>query len=519
MKLPFFSLSRLRWVALSVVVVLFVGTTASATPGKLRKYPGGVPGRYIVMLSESTNTKEVDDVVGQLSQKYGLEVKVTWRNVLRGFACAATEQQAAALAEDHRVAVVEQELEVNSPVEPSGMQWANHNYLGTNYYLWHLDRIDELTSAQMDSQYDMCPEARGVVAYVIDNGVSTDHEQFEPATEGGRVKLSIDATVAGFPFDTSNACAQTAETVGDWTFHGTGVASTLAGTTVGASKPIVVSLRVRECGGRALTSYSITAFDFIQSSSNPYVAYQGVANFSSTSPLWAAGGQAPVGWEQAIRGMVFPTTTVQQPRYGVPLFTSANNFSIDACNFAPAHWAYTNTNTAGFVFTVAGTDVVQAGAADSRWQTSGIGLNSGSNGGACVSAYAPAASVFHAKRPGDNSLYTFSSGTSYSAPLAAGVAARYLERRAALGYARTAPQAVYSYLLSQAQTAVQNTNTKEQWGCYNFLNGEMIFKADGSNCVAGKGPDPNNPATPYHFPSVTNSSNAKMLYSTVLPCP
>jgi hypothetical protein len=45
-------------------------------------------------------------------------------------------------------------------------------------YLWNLDRIDELSYANRDGTYNMCPEARSTQAYVLDYGIYA-HSEFE----------------------------------------------------------------------------------------------------------------------------------------------------------------------------------------------------------------------------------------------------------------------------------------------------------------------------------------------------
>ena len=98
---------------------------------------------------------------------------------------------------------------------------------------------------------------------------------------------------------------------------------------------------------------------------------------------------------------------------GIPFFASANNFSADACKFTPANLAYTNANrlshrsnpslAGGTVFSVGGTSLGANGDMnDYRWQTwdnglAAIGQDTGSNGGSCVSIFAPAADIYAAR--------------------------------------------------------------------------------------------------------------------------
>src|SRR5204863_3272428 len=116
-----------------------------------------------------------------------------------------------------------------------------------------------------DSQYDMCPEARDVAAYVVDIGVRADHEQFTLNEPAGRVESHAfdDGSTSGYT-DQTNGCTS-GSTINYNRWHGTAVASLIGGTTTGAVKVHIVSLRVTNCVGNGLGSYVVNAIRWIRS--------------------------------------------------------------------------------------------------------------------------------------------------------------------------------------------------------------------------------------------------------------
>src|SRR5438876_7923389 len=126
--------------------------------------------------------------------------------------------------------------------------------------------------------YDMCPEGRSVYAYVLDTGVRTDHEQFNLNEPSDRVVLSrtFDDGSATGQIDTTNGCSSNTN---QW--HGTAVASVLAGTTIGASKTQIVSLRVFDCFLHTQLTWLLNALHWIRSTNDHYAGMPGVVNLSS----------------------------------------------------------------------------------------------------------------------------------------------------------------------------------------------------------------------------------------------
>ncbi|MBW3563377.1 MAG: S8 family serine peptidase [Acidobacteria bacterium] len=437
------------------------------------------------------------------------------------------------MAADPRIRFVEQNFTTETPQpQISGTQWTWFN----GEYLWHLDRVDEVSWEDRDSKHNMCTEGRSVYAYVIDTGVQSDHPQFEdPSRVVHSVDFSEDRTDKSKPFtaDVTNGCtAPGYEQPHLW--HGTAVASVLAGTQVGVAKPQVVSLKIAQClNGQALTADLIDATDWIADpNSNPYISLPGVVNHSGFVPDWKdeieGGGSQPSAYSVAVEGLVNATNK--------PFFTSADNFTADACLFAPNDRARTSLRS-GYVFVVGGTSVSTSSTdpKDYRFQfwedssTIDVGHDSGSNSGACVSIYAPATSIYAARhslyRDVDENLtlYDRATGTSFASPIVAGIAARYMERQKSETGSTPGSEAVYSWLLANASAEIYLTTTDDYWFCLdvdpnNSLRDQTWLSSPPAQCPSGTlGYDTQQQTwgagyPPYKFNVVGNASGARMVY-------
>lgn len=492
-----------------VCLVALVVTSAFAKPKpeKVKKHPHqGVREEYIVVLEDGIRAEDVERIAQELADTHKLEVKQLFAWSLQGFLVGGKEKDIEELTADDRVKYIEQNA-VGQHVEDltSATQWTWWN----NEYQWHLDRIDETSWPMRDGQHNMCTEGRGAYAYVIDTGIWNAHSEFiEPVPS--RVVRSLNFVgAANGATDTVNGCAPATVLTGN--YHGTAVASVLAGTHIGAAKTQLVSLRVFDCNMNVNTADMIEALDWIASPNNPYRGSPGVINHSGYVPVWD-------GIFQAYGDAVVRTVNSTN----IPFFTSADNFATDACRFSPNNRPYTRYNKAGRAFVVGGTSVgATAGDPnDYRWQqydvnTARIGSGAGSNGGPCVSIYAPAVDTYVAYNTGAEN-YGRLSGTSFSSPMVAAVAARYMQkRRAETGVIPTATQ-VYEWLLSQSTTAVKNTNTvPTYWMC-------VRPDANGGFRSFAHATRPASCQTGYQLvemPFATNTSNARMLYWDEGYCP
>lgn len=190
---------------------------------------------------------------------------------------------------------------------------------------------------------------------------------------------------------------------------------------------------------------------------NPHLGMKSVINWSG----WAFLGETDTGVPQAIEQAVAGVES-----YGIAVVTSADNYSMDSCEFAPNNVRYTvdaGGAVSGSVISVGATErAIDAPdtLADSRWQdgTSG-GMDTGSNSGACLNIWAPGANIGSARHNGALGVnpYGTASGTSFAAPIVTGLIARKLEEPGV-----PQPKDLFLWLLS--------------WGTYNDPNGNPLVK-------------------------------------------
>jgi subtilisin family serine protease len=126
--------------------------------------------------------------------------------------------------------------------------------------LWHLDRIDQVRGS-LDGRFARRSRGAGVVVYVMDTGVFSDHDEFEGPDRTSRVIAGYDAAgsvILGASTCTSSnkaiaPCFANFEELGA-SSHGTGVASLIAGRNIGVAPDAkIVSVRVMNERGLATT--------------------------------------------------------------------------------------------------------------------------------------------------------------------------------------------------------------------------------------------------------------------------
>jgi subtilisin family serine protease len=143
-----------------------------------------------------------------------------------------SEEDAAALAKDWRVAWIEQDVRVRltgSQTDPP----------------WGLDRVDQ-RDLPISGQYVYNETAPNVHAYVIDSGIRATHVDF-----GGRVSGGI--SFIGNPGDTNDCFG-----------HGTHVSGTIGGGTYGIAKQVKLHpVRVFDCEGDSENSEIIAAVEWV----------------------------------------------------------------------------------------------------------------------------------------------------------------------------------------------------------------------------------------------------------------
>jgi Subtilase family. len=522
----------LRW-SLLITATLGIAITSDCLAGQVVHHRDAIPGRYIVLLDPTTVPQPlISTAVRKISAAFNLKVETIWLNGAVGFVCSGVPDRiVTALATDSRIKLIEDDFIFHSTPIISATQYTCVSPCAPADYMWNLDRIDQIDYHSNDGQYHMCPEGRSVYAYMLDTGVRSDHREFNLNEPFNRVRESREFVSSNNPgglTDNTNGCASNSN---QW--HGTSTASILAGTRVGGAKTNIVSLRIFDCFGNGFLSSVLNAINWIGNPQDSFRDSPGVVNWSGGFPpdlqissadslksaiiCLTSGNTPPTG-----SGCVVP---VPGGRRAKPMFVAANNFSADACKFYPANLAYTNVDKPDrWVFVAGGTSFGPADRNDYRWQlyeadgtTPRIGVDpnpligpSGSNGGRCVSVYAPATDILGARNTGPDD-YARASGTSYASPLTAAVAARYMEKFGLNPSTKNDVTAIYDYLLNTAAstgTPIYNVNTPEFWMCAP----SGFYRTNPGQCASD---GQNGTTIPIHFESVGNTSNAGILYSNL----
>ncbi|MFF3688944.1 S8 family peptidase [Streptomyces sp. NPDC002187] len=241
---------------------------------------------------------------------------------------------------------------------------------------WGLDRIDQ-RSLPLSGSFTASGDGQGTLVYILDTGIDYAHAEF-----GGRAVFGYDSVGDG-------------RRGADCNGHGTHVAGTVGGSTYGvARKATLVSVRVLSCEGSGSWSGVIAGFDWVASNAQqPAVLNASLGGGRSFAVNSAATAVADSG--------VLPVV-------------AAGNSSQDACQISPA----------------SAERAVTVGATNRSDKETDF-----SNYGACLSLYAPGASIVSARLGGGARTL---SGTSMASPHVAGVAALYKSAHPAASVAEVA---------------------------------------------------------------------------------
>jgi subtilisin family serine protease len=349
------SLTPLAVAALGLAAACSDAGTPTAAPSNggapLLSSSQGIDGQYIVVLNEGANPRSVAAVAG-VSPRYVYTASVN------GFAATLNAGQLNALQHNPNVAYVEQDQPVAANTIQTGATWG-------------IDRIDQ-HDLPLSTTFSYLNTGAGVHAYIVDTGMRLTHTQFV-----GRATSGYDAIDGGSADDCNG--------------HGTHVAGTVGGTTVGVAKGVsLVAVRVLDCAGSGSWSGVIAGVDWVAANA----IKPAVANMS-------LGGGASTTLDNAVANAVAS---------GVTFVVAAGNGNTGgkaqpACNYSPSRVPTAIT-------------VGATGSNDAK--------ASYSNYGTCVDIFAPGNSILSAWYTSDTAGNTIS-GTSMASPHVAGVAALYLE--------------------------------------------------------------------------------------------
>ncbi|MGN6186541.1 MAG: S8 family serine peptidase [Thermoanaerobaculia bacterium] len=310
---------------------------------------------------------------------------------------------------------------------------------GESTLLWHLDRIDQI-NGELDGTFDRSNTGARSVIYVMDTGVMAAHSEFLTSSGHTRVISGYDATGSvdiGRSICTSvdKATAPCYDNYDELpaASHGTSVASIAAGKTIGvAPDAFVVSIRVMNERGLATTRTYLEGLDAIirhaYSPSAP-AFHTAVVNISGwvLERLNSSSASSPVvsygEVEQKMRDMIagVDENGHRNPNGKHFFFVVAANNTDGGCGpsgIIDRFPALLGTTIDGLI-TVGGMT-----ASNTTWP------------GTCrggVEVLAPAQGIFSATITGADHYRgrrpNLRSGTSFAAPIIAGIAARLLSDR------------------------------------------------------------------------------------------
>jgi subtilisin family serine protease len=272
---------------LVTLVVLAVATSAMAGGmGDLRKNPRALKDQYIVVFEDNA-VKDIPAVAAEMARMNGGRLGHVYTTAIQGFSVELSEGRARALANDPRVAYVEEDGEVTLEATQSSA-------------IWGLDRIDQ-RNLPLNGTYVYNYTGSAVKAYVIDTGILASHTDF-----GGRVISGYTAISDGRGTSDCNG-------------HGTHVAGSVGGATWGVAKGVtLVPVRVLDCNGSGSNSGVIAGVDWV--TSNHPAGAAAVANMS-------LGGGASSALDTAVNNSI---------NDGVTYVVASGNDNRDACNYSPA---------------------------------------------------------------------------------------------------------------------------------------------------------------------------------------
>ena len=268
-------------------------------PTKLVKKAKAIVDEYIVVLDDDVigapgESSPAESLADSLVSMYGGKVRRRFKHAINAFTATMTADEARAMSEDVLVAYIEEDSEVTLSAVQSPATWG-------------LDRVDQRPRT-LNNSYSYTYMGAGVNVFVVDTGIRTNHVDF-----GGRAFAG-----AAWDFVGDGRNGQ------DCHGHGTHVAGTIGGNTVGVAKrAMLYSVRVFDCLGNTRTGGILAAVNTITA----YHRKPAVVNMSLEGPIDYA----------------LDTAVTNSVNVGITYVVAAGNAGVDACTVSPARAAGTIT--------------------------------------------------------------------------------------------------------------------------------------------------------------------------------
>ncbi|KAI8346908.1 peptidase S8/S53 domain-containing protein [Choanephora cucurbitarum] len=279
-------------------------------------------------------------------------------------------------------------------------------YVSQDNATWNLVRTSQHERKLSDPYIYPSSAGSSAYVYIIDDGMKTDHDEFE-----GR---------ASWGYSTYSGVSRLGEG------HGTHVGGIIAGKTYGiAKKANLIAVQVLDESGSGSLSSLLAGIQWVSKNA---AKHKGKAIINMSLGLKTNGklDSSLKAFDKAVTAVV---------KSGVPVIAAAGNWGNNACDVLPAG----NAN------------VLAVGAIDNADT-----MGDYSSYGKCVSILAPGSKITSAFIKSDTSTTTLT-GTSMAAPHAAGVAALFVDK---LG--KPTPTALYKAIKdagtkNAAKSVVSNT--------------------------------------------------------------
>jgi len=308
----------------------------------------------VVLLKSGVSLSSSNDL--QVARAKATKV---YDGVTKGFVAKLTTGEREALLKSDAVKVVEEDK----------IAWVSEEQ-SLSYLQWGLDRLDS-RQLDLDSKYKYDSTGTGVDVYIVDTGIRLNHQEF------------VGRALSHWDYVNNDSDAS------DDHGHGTHVAGTVGGSTVGVAKGVTLwATKVLSESGWGTYSNIISAINDITQIKINSPTKKIIGNMS-------LGG----GKSDALNAAIDASTAA-----GVIWAVAAGNDDWDACDHSPA--------SAVSALTVGATNYDDTRSWFSNW-------------GTCVDLFAPGRDIYSSTRNGTNTYESWS-GTSMATPHVTGAAALYL---------------------------------------------------------------------------------------------